>query len=626
MKVTLRGSALAGVLCSLVLLLAACGSSGSSSSSGSGSSSTSTSGGSSASTGGLKPALDGSGETLTGGKKGGVLTVYDHEDFQHLDPGQSYFSLDYEVIYSTQSPLYIFPPNDSTHAVPLLASAPATVSADSKTVTVHIRHGVKYSPPVNREVTSADVEYAIERAANPNVANPYFPAYFDYIVGASNANGGKIKGISTPDKYTIVFHLTGAYGGFFTGALSMPITAPVPKEFAAPLDAKKPTQYGDTYEAATGPYMLKADAKGKFLGIGYQPGKSATLVRNPNWTASTGDPRPAYLDGVNINIGGDTNVIGRQVLTGSHALQNDTPAGPIVKLAYQHYYNQLYAVPGAGDHYVALNNRYGPFANVNARKALWAALDRLAMTKADGGALVAQVGTHFIYPTSAGYDQSGGDHGPNVDYNNYPSGNLSVAMKYMKLAGYSSGKYSGNAVVKIVGATGDPADKTAAIVNNAAQSLGFKTNFTLVDQPVMYQKYCGDPKAKIDICPNVGWIRDWSDPQTLVDPTFAGYNTVATNNSNWGLVSWQDWPKATGGSYSGGPLTPIDTAMKKAETATGDSNRAAAWAKVDEMLVNDAVAVPWVFDKQANIEAKDVNGINDLWNIGSWDYSWSWLK
>jgi hypothetical protein len=44
------------------------------------------------------------------------------------------------------------------------------------------------------------------------------------------------------------------------------------------------------------------------------------------------------------------------------------------------------------------------------------------------------------------------------------------------------------------------------------------------------------------------------------------------------------------------------------------------------MLVNDAVAVPWVFDKQANIEAKDVNGVNDLWNIGSWDYSWTWLK
>lgn len=624
MKFTLRGLALAGVVCGLMLALAACGSSSKSSSGSSGGSSSSSGGSSSGST--LKPALDGSGESWSGGTKGGTLTVYDHEDFEHLDPGQMYFSLDYEVGYATQTPLYYFPPNNPTTAIPLLASGPAQISNGGKTVTVHIRHGFKFSPPVNREVTSADVAYAIDRGANPNVANPYFPAYFGFLQGADKANGGPISGISTPDKYTIVFNLTGNYGSFFVGALSLPLSAPVPKEFAGPMDAKKPTTYGSTYEVATGPYMLQADPKtGKFLGTGYQPGKSAALVRNPNWSSSTGDPRPAYLDAININIGGDPNVIGRQVLTGSHTIQNDTPAGAIVKLAYQHYYNQLVATPGAGDHYVALNNEFGPFKNVNVRKALWAALDREAMIKADGGEVVAQVGTHFIYPTSAGYQQSGGDHGPNVDYNNYPSGNLQVAQKYMKLAGYPSGKYNGSYVVKVVGSTGDPADKTAAIVNNAVQSLGFKTNFTLVDQSVMYQKYCGAPKAKIDVCPNVGWIRDWSDPQTLLDPTFAGYNIVSTNNSNWGMVGYQDWPKANGGTYTGGPLTPIDQAMKAAETATGNAGRAAAWAKVDEMLVNQAVAVPWVFDKQPNIESKDVHGINDLWNEGAWDYNYSYL-
>jgi peptide/nickel transport system substrate-binding protein len=611
MKVLAKGVSLTGVTCALALALAACGSSGSGSGSG-GSSGSAT----------LKPAVTGFGQNLTDGKRGGVLTVYDHEDFQHLDPGQSYFSLDYEVIYATQRPLYQFKPSSATEIMPDLASGPAAVTDGGKTVTVHIRPGVHYSPPVNREVTSADVAYGIERGANPNVANPYFPAYFNYIVGASKATGGPISGITTPDKNTIVFHLTGPFGTFFTGALSMPLTAPVPKEFAAPLDAKKPTQYGDKYEVATGPYMLKSDAKGNFLGIGYQPGKSATLVRNPNWKAST-DSRPAYLDGVNISIGGDTNVIGRQVLTGTHTLQNDTPAGPIIKLAYQKYYNQLIAVPGAGDHYVALNNHQGPFSNVNVRRAFWAALDRTAMIKADGGEVVAQIGTHFIYPTSLGYDQSGGDHGPNVDYNNYPSGNAAVAAKYMKAAGYPSGKYTGNYLVKVVGSTGDPAPKTAAIANNAVQSLGFKTNFTLVDQSVMYQKYCGDPKQEIDVCPNVGWIRDWSDPQTLLDPTFAGYNIVTTNNSNWGQVSWQD---ASYRDKSGAITTPLDKAMKAAEKTVGETNRAATWARVDKQLVDQAVAVPWVFDKQGNIFAKDVRPVNDIWDIGEFDYNYTSLK
>lgn len=117
--------------------------------------------------------------------------------------------LDYDVIYATQRPLYSYLPNQTQTLSPDLASGPPIVTADGRTVTVHIKHGIRFSPPVNREVTSADVAYAIERGANPNVANPYFPVYFFYIIGASKATGGPIPGIVTPDKYTIVFHLTG---------------------------------------------------------------------------------------------------------------------------------------------------------------------------------------------------------------------------------------------------------------------------------------------------------------------------------------------------------------------------------------------------------------------------------
>jgi peptide/nickel transport system substrate-binding protein len=585
-------------------------------------------GGSSHSTSGAghsKTPQTGFGESWSGAHRGGTLTVYDHEDFQHFDPGQSYFAIDYPVIYATQSPLYMFPPNDASHLIPLLASGPPTLSDGGHVVTVHIRHGVHFSPPVKREVTAADVAYAVERGANPNVANPYFPAYFTQIAGAAKATGGPISGISTPDRYTIVFHLISPTGGFFAGALAQPLTAPVPKEFAGPLDRKKPTQYGDAIQVATGPYMLKSDAKGKFLGIGYQPGKSATLIRNPSWSATTGDPRPAFLDQINVNIGGDPNVIGRQVLTGTHTVQNDPAAASIIKLAYFQHYAQLYAVPGAGDHYIAVNNRTGPFANVNVRKALWATLDRTAMVKAEGGQLVGQVGTHFIYPTSSGYDLAGGDLGPGVDYNNSPSGNASVAAKYMKLAGYPSGKYTGSHVVTVVGSTGDPGDKDAAIANHAIQSLGFKTNFTLVDQSVMYAKYCGNPNAKIDACPDVGWVRDWSDPQTILDPAFAGYNIAPTNNGNWGIVSWQDWPKANGGTYTSGPLTHLDTLMRAGEQANGNT-RNATWAGIDKQLVANAVAIPWSFDKQGNIEGTAVHGINDLWNSGAWDYNYTSLK
>ena len=48
--------------------------------------------------------------------------------------------------------------------IPTSPSAPPEISPDLKTVTVRLRPGIRYSPPVNREVRAEDVEYAIERA------------------------------------------------------------------------------------------------------------------------------------------------------------------------------------------------------------------------------------------------------------------------------------------------------------------------------------------------------------------------------------------------------------------------------------------------------------------------------
>jgi len=58
----------------------------------------------------------------------------------------------------------------------------------------------------------------------------------------------------------------------------------------------------------------------------------------------------------------------------------------------------------------------------------------------------------------------------------------------------------------------------------------------------------------------------------------------------------------------------------------GEPARAQAWAKVDEMLVQQAAAAPGVFVSQANIEGKSVAGVDQLWNNGAWDYDFTSLK
>ena len=62
-----------------------------------------------------------------------------------------------------------------------------TVSDDGKTITYKLRDDVKFSPPVNRTATAADVKYAIERSLLPGVANGYAQTYLKGITGFDDA-------------------------------------------------------------------------------------------------------------------------------------------------------------------------------------------------------------------------------------------------------------------------------------------------------------------------------------------------------------------------------------------------------------------------------------------------------
>ncbi len=599
--------------------ISACGgSSKSSSSSGGGTSSAKTS---TTAAIALKPGEDPTTETLTG-KKGGTLTVLSNQDFQHLDPGSSYYEIDYAAVYATNRPLFSYPPNSTTTVRPDLATAIPTTSNGGitnggKTITIHIRKGVYFSPPVNRMVTSKDVAFAMERGANPNVGNAYWPAYFGAqapapLVGstAKSYKGGPLPGITTPNSTTIVFHLMKAGGQTaFIDALSLPLSAPLPASFVAPLDKHAPTTYGIDYLVSTGPYMFKANKQGKIQGIGYQPGKSDTLVRNPRWNPKT-DYRPAYLNQINFNIGGDSTVIGQQVLKGSSMVQLDTVTNSNVKAAYEQYPSQVTFTPGSGDHYLNLDNAHGPFKNVNLRRAVFAGLDREAIVKARGGSIVATAMTHFIYPGVAGFQQAGGLKGPQVPWNTDVNGNMAEAHKLVKQAGYPSGKYTGSGTVQVVGGSGGNSKTIVQIVNNDLTALGFHTRITLVDQATMYSKYCGVPKSEIDACPTAGWIRDFADPLSVLLVPFYGPAIVPVNNSNWGQVN----------------NPAINKAMVKASLTPNPAAHDQAWANVDKMLVDQASAVPEEWDSSASLFSKNVHDVVQLWNAGEQDLSFTSLK
>jgi len=85
---------------------------------------------------------------------------------------------------------------------------------------------------------------------------------------------------------------------------------------------------------------------------------------------------------------------------------------------------------------------------------------------------------------------------------------------------------------------------------------------------------------------------------------------VPTNNANWSQLN----------------NAAVNNAMNKAELITDPTKAAQAWGAIDNQLVNLAAGLPETFDNQSNIEAKNVRGINDLWNVGTWDFAFSSLK
>src|SRR6266498_3224968 len=175
---------------------------------------------------------------------------------------------------------------------PDLASAMPTISSDGLTYTFKLKQGIKFGPPLNRAITSKDIEYAFERInTKPLVAQYGF--YFSGVIKGMDGNAPKptpVSGIETPDDATIIFHLTAPTGDFLF-RVAMAATAPIPQEVA-----KCFTKAGDygRFVIASGPYMLKGSDQldisscGAMKPIsGFDPSKQITMVRNPNYDQAT---------------------------------------------------------------------------------------------------------------------------------------------------------------------------------------------------------------------------------------------------------------------------------------------------------------------------------------------------
>jgi len=217
--------------------------------------------------------------------------------------------------------------------------------------------------------------------------------------------------------------------------------------------------------------------------------------------------------------------------------------------------------------------------------------------------------THVIPPGLGGFEEAGGLKGdPANDFYANPNGDPQVAAKYMKAAGFPSGKYNGPEIL-MVGDDQPPASKTGEVFLETLKSLGFKVRYRQVPHDVMYSKFCQVPKAKVNVCPNVGWGKDFFDSESMLFPTFYGPNIVPSGNVNYPQL---DDPK-------------INKMMEDARRLTDQAERDKAWADVDKAITAGAYVVMWIWDNDVNIRSSNVNGVQSKFNA-SWDVTYTSIK
>jgi peptide/nickel transport system substrate-binding protein len=553
-------------------------------------------------------------------KQGGDVTYLAAADIDFMDPGQSYYTFGLMVHNATNRSLLNYKPGDDQTAVPDLAESLPEVSPDGKTITVKLRSGVRYAPPVNREVTSADVKYAIERTFTTSVPSGYAQVYFNDIVGAPEEpvkykDREPFEGLQTPDDHTLVIKLDKPTAPQVVGALVMPITVPVPEEYAKKFDEQVPTEY-DSHVAFTGPYMVRNDPKTGET-VGRDPGKRIEIVRNPNWDAKT-DFRPAYLDSITIEEGNtDETVVARRVLAGQSLMGTDSsgPPAAILREVLTRKQDQYGRVPSGGLHWDSFNTTAAPLDNLNVRKAIIANADRDAIRAVIGGAATGPIAQGYLPPGIPGYEESGGVEGfTDLDWMSADKGDPAIARKYMDLAEddgvpISDGKYTGDESIEMVTNNTPDGLKSAEVAAQGMRELGFEVNIRQVPTDTLYTKFCGVPRNLPDMCISVGWLKDFADPQTMLVPPFSGDSIQPSGNVNWSLLDDDE----------------IDAAMVEAAKLPIGEERNKAFADVNRMIVEQAPALPTTWDDNFQLQSANVAGVMNAAST-SWDLSFSSLK
>lgn len=472
-------------------------------------------------------------------KKGGTLRVsVSDTDFEYVDPGLSYDTLGWSMMYNTQALLLNYPAKPApagSKLFPDAATAFPRVSKDGKTYVFTIRKGWKFSDgsPIN----AAAFKRAFERNLSPKMkqgspvgVNTSMP---QLIVGGQAFVDGKTQRLAgvIAKGNTLTVRLTKASPLFLSLAAMQWYGAIKPN-----------TPYSDKgldVYPGSGPYYIKSRDIGKSLLLERNPNYKGTLPSNPDKILFT------------TNQTQEATLLTTQ--KGQQDIARGVPSTSYAQLGEQYGVNKSRFFVNAENctRYWALNTTRAPFSNVKARQAANWAADRPALVRIYGkysGKRTAQV----LPPIIPGYKSWG--------------------LYSIKGANPTKAKAVGgsaiNGTVKIFHASSPTSTQAAQVLAFNLRQIGFKTDFAPTPGAVYY-KTLGTKGVDMDAA-LAGWCADYLDAENWFNVLFDGRKIQESNNVNVSYTS----------------NAALNRKMDAANALTGDA-RAAAYGKLDLEVSRD---------------------------------------
>jgi peptide/nickel transport system substrate-binding protein len=483
--------------------------------------------------------------------------------------------------------------------VPDLAKSVPAPTRGGTRYTYRLKSGIRWGPPLNREITAQDVKYAVERLARPKNGAQY-GFYFNVIKGLEKYSKGEAKsisGIKTPNKKTITFDLEQPAGDF-NYRMTMPAVYPMPVEVAKCFEGK-PGGYG-RYVISSGPYMIEGadqldiSSCGALKPIsGYDGTTQLTLVRNPNYRAST-DSKKARSNNpdsfefvVNTNLDDIYNKVAAGELEDEFATASPKVFREYTTNASKRKYFRSNSADGT--YYITMNLTQPPFDDVHVRKAMNWVMDRDALRKAWGGPVAGEIAEHIL-PNPMLLGKLNGFHPFKTpgDRGSVAKARAEMAKsKYANSGGVCSAKECKGVLMLSDVRAVDKA--TLPVIQAGAAKIGITFTVRTVNgaYPVIQTT-----SKNIPISNRPRWFKDYADPSTFIDPLFYGGNIIPTGNTNYSLVGIKPSQAAqlgVKGSTSGVPS--IDKLADVCQRKTGNA-RVTCYAGIDRALTSQIV--PWI--------------------------------